>query len=198
MTEPNDPQFFPWWRFERLFWTPSRAPKIFLGCVLFLPRLCFFLSCIFAYWVTTRIACIGHDPNEPPTSPLRRKILKLGRFFARGTLLGLGFHKITYRGKAPQPSTDGTPLVIVSNHISYCDILFHMSQGYFPAFISKAEVSKFPLVGAIAKAMGCLFVDRLKKDNISYELSRRYFTGKTKYPPIVIFPEGTTSNGKAL
>eukprot|EP00002_Diphylleia_rotans_P023161 TRINITY_DN4551_c0_g4_i3.p1 TRINITY_DN4551_c0_g4~~TRINITY_DN4551_c0_g4_i3.p1 ORF type:complete len:190 (+),score=30.54 TRINITY_DN4551_c0_g4_i3:611-1180(+) len=42
------------------------------------------------------------------------------------------------------------------------------------------------------------FVDRLKKDNISYELSRRYFTGKTKYPPIVIFPEGTTSNGKAL
>ncbi len=49
--------------------------------------------------------------------------------------------------------------VIVSNHVSYLDILLHMGLT-FPSFVAGAGTLKVPLVGKISQAMGCVYVKR--------------------------------------
>ena len=56
----------------------------------------------------------------------------------------------------PQWSRAGT---IVSNHVCWMDISLAMHL-FWPSFISKASVKKFPVVGTIATAIGTLYVER--------------------------------------
>ncbi|KAJ6229633.1 lysophosphatidylcholine acyltransferase 1 [Anaeramoeba flamelloides] len=64
-------------------------------------------------------------------------------------------------------------------------------------FIAKESVRRMPFIGNINKCLQGLFVDRKKKNSwIFKEIQKR---GETKgIFPLVIFPEGTTSNNKCL
>lgn len=81
--------------------------------------------------------------------------------------------------------------------------MYHSQSSHFPSFLSKKEVSNIPLFGAAAKAFQCIFVDRESNENkhevrdAIRERGDNIKAGKN-YPPIVIFPEGTTSNGTHL
>ena len=58
--------------------------------------------------------------------------------------------------------------------------------------ISKKENGDLPLFGAMARAVQCVFVDRIDPESrkkVSAEIMKR--TCDPAYPPIVIFPEGT-------
>lgn len=48
---------------------------------------------------------------------------------------------------------------IVSNHCGLFESLFYISR-YFPMFIAKAEVQKWPIFGMIVSAMKAIFVER--------------------------------------
>ena len=49
----------------------------------------------------------------------------------------------------PPPAAAGDkPVAVVSNHVSWCDILIHMSR-YFPAFAAREQTKNMPLVGVI-------------------------------------------------
>lgn len=106
----------------------------------------------------------------------------------------------------------------VSNHVSFVDVLVHMALN-FPSFVSREETGRTPLVGGIARAMECVFVRREKVEGsgidpgnavrASQELARRarlraqmVEDGRSdvdvQAPPVVVFAEGTTSNGKQL
>lgn len=63
-----------------------------------------------------------------------------------------------YLGPDWKPTFD-KPGTIVSNHQSFLDIITHMTRQP-PSHCSKAGVRKFPFVGPIAAAVGCLFIDR--------------------------------------
>jgi lysophosphatidylcholine acyltransferase/lyso-PAF acetyltransferase len=95
------------------------------------------------------------------------------------------------------------PGVIVSNHVSYLDILYHMSAS-FPSFVAKRSVGKLPLVGLISKCLGCVFVQREAKSpdfkGVSGTVNERVREAhKNKSAPtIMLFPEGTTTNGDYL
>jgi 1-acyl-sn-glycerol-3-phosphate acyltransferase len=53
---------------------------------------------------------------------------------------------------------------IISNHTGWVDIICHLSK-YSCGFIAKADVADLPLVGIIAKQIGCLFVKREDAEN---------------------------------
>ncbi|KAH0876278.1 hypothetical protein HID58_073640 [Brassica napus] len=95
------------------------------------------------------------------------------------------------------------PGVIVSNHVSYLDILYHMSAS-FPSFVAKRSVGKLPLVGLISKCLGCVYVQREAKSpdfkGVSGTVNERVREAhKNKSAPtIMLFPEGTTTNGDYL
>lgn len=94
------------------------------------------------------------------------------------------------------PLTSVGPLLMVSNHLSWLDILVYL--GLSPVrFVSKSEVSVWPLVGRYAQACRTLFIERRSRRDVSRMvnlLAQSLIAGDL----VMIFPEGTTSLGDAV
>ncbi|KAL0206770.1 hypothetical protein P9112_012481 [Eukaryota sp. TZLM1-RC] len=102
-----------------------------------------------------------------------------------------GFVSIKVKGK-PRP-TDVR--VFVSNHSSWIDTLILASK-LFPSFIAKNDVKVIPLVSPVAKSWLCLFIDRASREERDRALEKiKERVLDCKLPPLIIFPEGGTSNG---
>ncbi|MBX4972925.1 lysophospholipid acyltransferase family protein [Rhizobium lentis] len=88
------------------------------------------------------------------------------------------------------------PLMLCSNHSSWMDIMV-MSSVADVAFIAKIEVRDWPIFGTLAKLQKSVFVVREEKrrtgDQAS-EIAGRMADGEI----VVLFPEGTTSDGNRL
>ena len=85
---------------------------------------------------------------------------------------------------------------IVSNHLSYLDIL--VLSSYFPSsFITSVEMKETPLLGEITTLAGCVFVERRSKENINNEISEITMSLK-KGLNIIVFPESTSMDGKTV
>lgn len=88
------------------------------------------------------------------------------------------------------------PLLIVSNHISWLDVLVLHSIGYC-RFVAKSEISKWPVFGFLSKKTGMFFIERQKpRDAIKVmsQMTDALLNGEV----IAVFPEGTTSDGMRL
>lgn len=70
-------------------------------------------------------------------------------------------------------------------------------------FISQSAVANYPFIGFIAQMHGCIFVNRIDKNNTNASLQmliekqKAIYEGKDK-TNFIIFSEGTTSNGTVL
>lgn len=85
--------------------------------------------------------------------------------------------------------------LIVSNHLSYLDILFYASL--MPCiFVSKSEVLSWPLFGILAR-WGTIFIERDRMHSVD-EPARRMADALTTGVPVVLFPEGTSSDGRTV
>lgn len=70
---------------------------------------------------------------------------------------------------------------------------------YLPSALSNDGVAKMPIIGTLARALQTIFVDRHAKDSKAAALAAiKHRVDTPGFPPILIFPEGTTVNGKAL
>ncbi|MEO7318681.1 MAG: lysophospholipid acyltransferase family protein [Chthoniobacteraceae bacterium] len=86
--------------------------------------------------------------------------------------------------------------LIVANHLSYLDIVT-LSAALPCVFVSKAEVSDWPLFGAFARHSGTLFLDRARRGAVgSVAAQMREILAEDL--PLVIFPEGTSTNGDTM
>jgi len=86
--------------------------------------------------------------------------------------------------------------LIISNHSSWLDIII-LGSIFKTTFLSKIEVSKWPIIGRITTAVDMLFIDRGSKNAASLAVD-----GISKFilhhRNVTIFPEGTSSGGKKL
>jgi 1-acyl-sn-glycerol-3-phosphate acyltransferase len=95
--------------------------------------------------------------------------------------------EVSVSGSIPQAG------LIVCNHLSYLDIL--VISSLCPAvFVSKSEVRAWPVFGLLARMAGTLFVDRKRPTAVSEDLTTVASALKTGLP-VVLFPEGTSSDG---
>lgn len=86
--------------------------------------------------------------------------------------------------------------LIVSNHVSYLDILAY-STALPCVFVSKAEVQQWPIFGPYARWSGSVFVRRhdrgdAARANVSVGEILKHRV------PVVLFPEGTTTDGQRV
>ncbi|KAL0205519.1 hypothetical protein P9112_000826 [Eukaryota sp. TZLM1-RC] len=87
---------------------------------------------------------------------------------------------------------------IVVNHVSWVDIVYFAGE-IFPSFIAKAEVSRIPFIGKIAKSANCLFVNRSDPNSrqlISSSMNER-MSDESK-SSLLIFPQGCTSDSSHI
>ncbi|KAJ9166119.1 hypothetical protein P3X46_020910 [Hevea brasiliensis] len=180
------------------------------------------------YYTICRICTLFSAPNRDEEEEQedfahmggwrRDVIVRCGSFLSRAMLFLFGFCwiKETYRiVEQPQDKSfsqnEGRdqsaeperPGAIISNHISYLDILYHMSSS-FPSFVAKRSVAKLPLVGLISKCLGCVYVQRESKSSdfkgvagLVTERVREAYQNRSA-PTMMLFPEGTTTNGDFL
>lgn len=87
------------------------------------------------------------------------------------------------------------PTLFISNHSSYFDILILASliQG---SFVAKAEVEGWPLIGLLARLQSSVFIERriAATRGARDRIERRLRAGHN----LILFPEGTTSDGNRL
>uniref|UniRef100_A0A5B7ABG6 Putative lysophospholipid acyltransferase LPEAT1 isoform X2 n=1 Tax=Davidia involucrata TaxID=16924 RepID=A0A5B7ABG6_DAVIN len=177
------------------------------------------------YYLICRVCTLFSAPNREDEQEdyahmvgwKRAVIVQSGRFLSRAMLFVFGFYwiKQTHRNLdldeklntetecKDQSEEPERPGAIISNHVSYLDVLYHMSSS-FPSFVAKRSVAKLPLVGLISKCLGCVYVQRESKSSDSKGVSgvvneRIREAHQNKFAPMMmLFPEGTTTNGGFL
>jgi 1-acyl-sn-glycerol-3-phosphate acyltransferase len=86
--------------------------------------------------------------------------------------------------------------LLISNHLSYLDVL--AISAVTPAvFVSKAEVRRWPLFGWFAAIAGTVFVERERRTHVG-EVNREIETALAVGALVVVFPEGTSTNGETI
>lgn len=85
--------------------------------------------------------------------------------------------------------------LLVANHVSWLDIPVLGFQARID-FLSKADIKAWPLIGWMAQIIGTLFIVRgaNQTDVLIPEIGERVQRGRH----LVIFPEGTTTDGSRL
>ena len=92
--------------------------------------------------------------------------------------------------------------LIISNHTGFYDIIMNMSINSC-GFMAKDETQNIPVISSIAKGINCLFVKRESEEDrkrIFDQLKKRqkdFYEGNI-LSPLLLFPEGTTTNGKYI
>ncbi len=86
--------------------------------------------------------------------------------------------------------------LVVCNHLSYLDILV-LSAIHPCIFVSKAEVRRWPLFGPLAKLSGTIFVERERRTS-SHQSTLEIEAALATDVPIILFPEGTSSDGSTV
>lgn len=132
-----------------------------------------------------------------------------GRLFVRMELFCLGFMTVNWikiPDSRPKQVLEGMKIAgIVSNHCSWADILVHMSRS-FPSFVARASTKNLLWVGLISQHMDCLYVEREMKSantqGVSGKVKERMKAAASGTDggarPMLLFPEGTTTNGEFL
>lgn len=94
------------------------------------------------------------------------------------------------------------PPLIISNHTSYFDIWLYLLIKESPGFLSKKSVKDLPVVGFFAKMHQTIFMERgdsnQREKSMDMIRERVELANKGKINPILIFPEGTTTNGRGM
>jgi 1-acyl-sn-glycerol-3-phosphate acyltransferase len=112
------------------------------------------------------------------------------RTWARGLLRILRI-RVTSQATPPTP-----PFLLVSNHLSYLDVIV-LASLTDTVFVAKREVRGWPLFGAAANAIGCIFVDRDSPRDairVGEAMRDRYQAGQG----VVLFAEGTSTDGSSV
>ncbi|HRV76857.1 MAG TPA: lysophospholipid acyltransferase family protein [Thauera sp.] len=114
----------------------------------------------------------------------------LRRRWSLGLLRVLGM-RLEHRGEAVAPGC-----MLVANHVSWVDI-FAINALAPAAFVSKAEVRAWPVIGWLAAKNDTIFLRRGSRGHariINEETAALLDAGCN----VAIFPEGTTTDGAAL
>ncbi|MBL6664720.1 MAG: 1-acyl-sn-glycerol-3-phosphate acyltransferase [Rickettsiales bacterium] len=137
--------------------------------------------------ITLEISCFLLSRSKASRSLANRIIFKSWSTILIKILGG----KIEVKKWEPEKKT-----IFVSNHVSYLDIIILNTIHPF-AFVSKSEVAKWPLLGRMARNVDTIFLDRnnpLAVKNLYKDIDDKIAHNDS----ILVFPEGTTSNGKEI
>lgn len=147
--------------------------------------------------LATTAVCFGaiwtlHVLLKPTaTRRLRWAVLNtVFRLWSRTCLRMMG-GRLRVDGPRPRP-----PFVLVSNHLSYLDILA-FAACIDAWFVAKREIRDWPLIGVLCASVGTIFIDR-KSSRDAVRANAAIEDALDRGYGVVLFPEGTFTQGPAV
>ena len=195
-------------RLDAVYW---KEINLYIGAILFSwIKIAMALIGIISTYLALKIALFGKNPETQNDENMSKKIKYISYISGRFISFSLG---ITYIYEET-PNIDYTeylganydknavPATFISNHVSWLDIFLYMAK-LSPGFIAKAPVMEYPLIGYIARCLGCMFIKRTEKgdrNNVINQVieKQKAILEKKDFSNFLIFVEGTTSNGTSL
>nr|AZM65199.1 lysophospholipid acyltransferase 8 [Vitellaria paradoxa] len=169
--------------------------KIVICVPIAIIRLVLFGLALSTGYVATKVALIGWKDKESPMPKWRVRLMWVTRICARCILFSFGYHWIKRRG---QPAPRETSPIVVSNHVSYVEPIFFFYE-IFPTIVASESHDSIPVVGTIIRAMQVIYVNRFSTSSRKHavnEIKRK--ASSDRFPRVLLFPEGTTTNGRLL
>jgi len=117
-----------------------------------------------------------------------RLAARIPPFFAKTMCFLLGL-RVVFEGAPLGPK----PRMIVSNHVSWSDILVFASRET-PCFVAKSEVADWPILGAFARVQDTIFVKRESRSDVARvnaAMAEKMKAGED----VLLYGEGTSSDG---
>lgn len=203
----------PFVRYDRHKW---RLWEIYLGALTLLPmRIIMFVSAMVTWgafnWALSlgiskrifTILYIGLDSSREWPA-MRFRIFNANiKWCARFILVcAFGFYEVKHvrvTGGEGFIKDHSCPL-IVSNHTSWFDTII-LIRHFVPSFLAKRDVQSTPIVAQWSAFLRCIYVTRESQGNRSDAVEHireriEAVQAGSHLPPLLIFPEGTTSNGR--
>lgn len=167
--------------------------------ILFLPlaiiRMLLIILIVAGGLIIAKLLLLGWNEKIVPMPKWRRNIVYVTRLLARLILFCCGYHWIRRLGR---PAKREVAPIVISNHISFIDPIFFFFE-LFPSFVSSASHSNLPGIGMIIRPMQVINVDRSSADSKKQALKEiKSRAMSNSFPHVMLFPEGTTANGRAL
>ncbi len=100
--------------------------------------------------------------------------------------------QVTVRSDLPSPGAS----LIASNHLSVLDAIV-LASVFDVSFLGKADILSWPVVGWVTRTVGMIPVFRDRRMATS-DLVQRVRERLHENVSVLVFPEGTTSDGRAL
>ncbi len=120
-----------------------------------------------------------------PRAHTRRAII---RWWCRGVLRIMRV-QVTQRGEIEHGA-----VLYTANHVSWLDIPC-LGAVLDAVFVSKADVLRWPVIGALARQAGSIFLRRGEADASAHTADRMTWT-LSGHRGVIVFPEGTTTDGR--
>lgn len=181
-----------------------------LLCFLLIPfRLVIALATVLIAYAIVKIfgpRLTSHDITHFTATllpPWRRRLCEFAeKLLGRGVLLSLGFWRVCGRDDPGYKHEEAVKATILANHSSLPDPAL-LAYLFAPAFVAKSEVNKIPGIGRIGSSQHAFYIDRMNNAGVSVtdkmiERQRLVAESDVPVPPVCIFPEGTTTNGRHL
>lgn len=121
----------------------------------------------------------------------RRRYVKSMSFWS-GLALKIFNIKVTYKNMPDKNKS----YLIVANHQGYLDI-FYMVCAIPSLFVTSVEMRETPGLGLVTEMGGCLYVERRSRENILKEIKEIENVLAQGFN-VVIYPEGTSTNGEKI
>jgi 1-acyl-sn-glycerol-3-phosphate acyltransferase len=135
------------------------------------------------YFIHASVLLILRDPETR-----QDRAEWLHKFCARA-MKGMGI-SVSVKGRFPARGA------VISNHLSYMDIVT-LAALHPCVFVSKREIEAMPVLGWMTTRAGTVYVER-GRGGSAVRAAEAMQKAMDDGLPVVFFPEGTTSNGKAL
>ncbi|XP_045920538.1 lysophospholipid acyltransferase LPCAT4 [Micropterus dolomieu] len=178
----------------------QRIKGIILGSILFPLRVILAALCFLIMWPLARLRLAGL-PEEERSRPVKGWRLWLLHpmllWLSRAAFFFLGFLWVKVKGR--RADLKEAPVLVVAPHSSFLDMMV-LCQTQLATVVSRSENTSLPVIGALLEFNQSVLVSRKDPQSRKKAVAqvKERLTSNGYWPQMLMFPEGTTTNGSAL
>ncbi|XP_061619171.1 lysophospholipid acyltransferase LPCAT4 isoform X1 [Phyllopteryx taeniolatus] len=178
----------------------QRIRGLILGSILFPVRIVLASLCFLLMWplARLRLAGLSAEDRARPVTGWRRWLFHPGVWLlSRAVFFSVGFVWVRVKGR--RADLREAPVLVVAPHSSFLDMLV-LCTTQLPTVVSRSENTSLPVIGALLEFNQSVLVSRSDPDSRKKAVAQltERITSNGYWPQMLMFPEGTTTNGSAL